>query len=62
MKTYLECIPCFMQQAYQAAKFATHNEKKIKQVLDSTGEMIKSISLNTTPPETGNLIYKNLVS
>jgi len=60
MKTYLECIPCFMQQAYQAAKFATHNEKKIKQVLDSTGEMIKSISLNATPPETGNLIYKNI--
>ena len=60
MKTYLECIPCFMQQAYRAAKFATHDEEKIKQVLDSTGEMIKSISLNATPPETGNHIYKNV--
>lgn len=60
MKTYLECIPCFMQQAYRAAKFATHDEEKIKQVLDSTGEMIKSISLNVTPPETGNHIYKNI--
>jgi len=60
MKTYLECIPCFMQQAYRAAKFATRDEEKIKQVLDSTGEMIKSISLNATPPETGNHIYKNV--
>ncbi|MDY6800284.1 MAG: ARMT1-like domain-containing protein [Bacteroidota bacterium] len=60
MKTYLECIPCFMQQAYRAAKFATHDEKKIKQVLNSTGEMIKSISLNATPPETGNHIYKKI--
>ncbi|MFP4023670.1 MAG: damage-control phosphatase ARMT1 family protein [Thiohalospira sp.] len=60
MKTYLECIPCFMQQAYRAAKFATHDEEIIKQVLDSTGEMIKTISLNATPPETGNFIYKNI--
>lgn len=60
MKTYLECIPCFMQQAYRTAKIATTDEKKIKQVLDSTGEMIKTISMEDTPPETGNHIYQKI--
>lgn len=60
MKTYLECIPCFMQQAYRTAKIATTDEQKIKHVLDSAGEMIKSISMNDTPPETGNHIYQKI--
>lgn len=60
MKTYLECIPCFMQQAYRTARVATNDEEKIKQVLDSAGEMIKTISMEDTPPETGNHIYKNI--
>ncbi len=60
MKTYLECIPCFMQQAYRTAKIATTDEKKIKQVLDSAGEMIKIISMEDTPPETGNHIYQKI--
>jgi uncharacterized protein with ATP-grasp and redox domains len=49
-----------MQQAYRAAKFATRDEQKIKQVLDSTGELIRSISLEDTPPETGNHIYQKV--
>jgi len=30
MKTYLDCIPCFMQQAFRAGQIATSDEKKIK--------------------------------
>lgn len=60
MKTYLECIPCFMKQAYRTAKIATNDDKKVKEVLDSVGEMIKSISMENTPPETGNYIYKKI--
>ncbi|MCK5171357.1 MAG: DUF89 family protein, partial [Bacteroidales bacterium] len=60
MKTYLECIPCFMQQAYRAARIATSDEKKIKEVLNIVGEMIKSIPMENTPPETGNIIYQKI--
>ena len=60
MRTYLECIPCFMQQAYRTATIATNDEEKIKEVLNSIGEMIKSISMENTPPETGNLVYKKV--
>ena len=60
MKTYLECIPCFMAQAYRAAKIATNDDAKIKSALDSVGDMIKTISMDSTPPETGNFIYQKI--
>ena len=58
MRTYLECIPCFMQQALRAARMVTDDEKVIKQILDKTGDMVKSISMHTTPPETGMTVYQ----
>ena len=60
MKTYLECIPCFMQQAFRGASIATDDEKKIKEVLNVVGEMIRSIPLENTPPEIGNVIYQKI--
>lgn len=57
MKTYLDCIPCFMQQALRAGRIATSDEKKIKEILDKTGEMIKTVSMYNTPAETGMTIY-----
>ena len=58
MKIYLDCIPCFMQQALRAGRMATSDEKKIKQILDETGEMVKSISMQTTPAEIGMMVYR----
>jgi uncharacterized protein with ATP-grasp and redox domains len=49
-----------MHQAYRTAKIATNDDQKIKEVLDSVGEMIKTISMESTPPETGNYIYKKI--
>jgi len=49
-----------MQQAYRAAKIATDDYEKIKEVLNYVGEMISSISLENTPPDTGNIIYKKI--
>ena len=57
MKTYLDCIPCFMQQALRAGRIATSNEKEIKEILDKTGDMIKTVSMYNTPAETGKAIY-----
>jgi len=57
MKTYLDCIPCFINQALRAARIATTDEKKIKRVLDEIGSMIKSIPIQSTPPESGRLVY-----
>jgi damage-control phosphatase, subfamily I len=58
MKIYLDCIPCFMQQALRAGRMATSDEKKIKQILDKTGELVKTISLHATPAEIGIMVYR----
>jgi uncharacterized protein with ATP-grasp and redox domains len=58
MKTYLDCIPCFMQQALRAGRIATGDERKIKQILDKTGEMVKSVSMQNTPAEIGMSVYR----
>jgi len=60
MKTYLECIPCFVNQAFKTASVATNDQDKVKAVLDSVGDMIKSIPMENTPPETGNHIYQKI--
>jgi damage-control phosphatase, subfamily I len=58
MKTYLDCIPCFFGQALRAGRIATNDEKLVKHLLDELGVMLKSISLDSTPPETVRLIYR----
>jgi len=60
MKTYLECIPCIMQQAFRTACIATKDEIKIKEVLNVVGEMIRDVSLENTPPEIGRLVYQQI--
>ena len=60
MKTYLDCLPCFLSQALRAARIATDDEEKIKQVLDAVGMMLKDIPLESTPPESGRLIYRKV--
>ncbi|MBW2610895.1 MAG: DUF89 family protein [Deltaproteobacteria bacterium] len=60
MRTYLDCLPCFLNQALRAARIATTDEKKIKKVLDEVGMMLKDIPLNSTPPESGRLIYRKV--
>ena len=60
MKTYLDCFPCFLNQALRAARIATDDEKKVKEVLDEVGMMLKNIPLESSPPETGRLIYRKV--
>lgn len=60
MKTYLDCIPCFLRQALNAGRTATTDEKVIKTLLSEVGCMIRDIPLNATPPETADMIYRKI--
>lgn len=60
MKTNLDCIPCFMDQALRAGRMATDDEKKIKKLLEKFGSSIETISLDTTPPQIGDMLYKEI--
>ena len=60
MKTYLDCFPCLLNQALRAARIATDDPVKIKAVLDAVALMLPGISLESTPPEIGRLIYRTV--
>jgi len=60
MRTYRDCLPCFLDQALRAGRMATDDETKIKRLLDEVGAMLRDIPLESTPPETGRLIYKKV--
>ena len=60
MKTYLDCIPCMMEQALQTGRIATSDESKIKELLDVVGDRIKDLPLENTPPETATFIYQKI--
>jgi len=60
MKTYLDCFPCFVEQAVRAARLVTDDEALIKEIIDEVGAHFKDISLSSTPPETGEFVYRRI--
>lgn len=60
MKSYLDCIPCFFNQALRIGRMATDDEAKIKALLDDLGTMLRDIPLEYTPPETARLIQRKI--
>lgn len=57
MKTYLDCIPCFLKQALNAARASTTDEHKVKVVLNRVAGLVPYIGLDQPPPETARTIY-----
>jgi len=60
MKTFLECLPCMMQQALRAGRMATDDDNKVKKILDEVGALIKDIPMYSTPAESGALVYQRI--
>jgi damage-control phosphatase, subfamily I len=60
MRTYLDCVPCFLSQALRAARAATDDEVLIKRVLADVGRMLADLPLESTPPESGRAIYRKV--
>ena len=58
MRTFLECIPCFLSQALKAAKLVTQDnathENVLRAVLVEAGRM----DLSITPPAMGQIIHR----
>lgn len=60
MKTYLDCLPCMMNQALHTARIATNDYAKIKLVLDEVGAIIKDIPMHHTPVQSGAIVYRKI--
>ncbi|MFW6161208.1 MAG: damage-control phosphatase ARMT1 family protein [Planctomycetota bacterium] len=58
MRTFLDCIPCFVRQALDATRFVTDDvrvhERVLREVLAAASEM----DLTMTPPEMGLRIHR----
>ena len=58
MKTYLDCIPCFFRQALAAARISSEDETVQRRVLNAVALMLPDLSLNATPPEIAQQVYR----
>jgi uncharacterized protein with ATP-grasp and redox domains len=60
MNTYLDCIPCFLRQALEAARNATEDAGIHEQVLRDTLRMVGGLDLDRTPPFVGQAIHRRV--
>jgi len=58
MKTYLECIPCFIKQSLEAARMTTDDEKIHERVLKDVMKHLETISFSDSPPELSREVHK----
>ncbi|MFO8173490.1 MAG: ARMT1-like domain-containing protein, partial [Longimicrobiales bacterium] len=58
MKHYLECYPCFIRQALEAARMATPDEAVHRQVLVEVARMMAELPAEATPVEMGLAIHR----
>jgi hypothetical protein len=58
MRTYLDCYPCFVRQALDAARLAGAAEEQQYLVLHRSLELLREIELSSTPPETGARLHR----
>jgi len=58
MRTYLECIPCFIKQSLEAACMATDDEKIQTEVLKKVMKHLQNISFTNSPPELSRDVHQ----
>jgi hypothetical protein len=58
MKTNLDCIPCFMQQALAAARMATDDEAVHEEVLRHVAERVSRMDMGLSPPVMAQMIHR----
>ena len=60
MKTYLDCIPCFLRQSLDAARNVTDDRQLHEQILRDVLRMAAELDLERPPPFMGQLIHRRL--
>ena len=61
MKTYLECIPCFLNQALKAMGLCNEDDKVKENVLKEIIIKLADIDLNKKPTEFGKIAYDTIL-
>jgi len=58
MKTYLDCFPCILKQALQAARMATDDSSKQKNILSKVMKLLIDTPHDITPPELSQKVHR----
>ena len=58
MKTYLDCYPCFLRQALNAARLAGADARRQKAVLDRVLDALREVGFSSTPPEIADQVHR----
>jgi uncharacterized protein with ATP-grasp and redox domains len=58
VKTYLDCYPCFIRQALDAARYCDVDERLQKEILDRVLVLLARVNPASTPPEIGNQVHR----
>ena len=60
MRTYLDCIPCFLRQGLDAARIASKDTRLHEQTMRDLLRLTAELDLNRSPPEVGQIIHRKL--
>lgn len=60
MKSHLDCIPCFVRQALDAARMATDDPASHEQILREVLRLTSEMDLSNCPPAAGQRIHRRL--
>ncbi|RLG19749.1 hypothetical protein DRN67_01905 [Candidatus Micrarchaeota archaeon] len=60
MKTHLECLPCFLNQALKAMEAAGENKERQEKVLKKIMGELKDADLNKNPTEFARMVYDTI--
>jgi uncharacterized protein with ATP-grasp and redox domains len=58
MKIFLDCIPCFVRQALDAARLATESKQIHEQVVREVLVLAKNLDMSQSPPVMGQKIHR----
>ncbi len=58
MKTYLDCIPCFLRQAMEAGRMAADDERTVARIMRQVLCETADFPLDLTPPHMGQRIHR----
>jgi uncharacterized protein with ATP-grasp and redox domains len=58
MKTYLDCFPCMLRQALEAARMAGADVEQQRAVLNRVMELLAVVPVDNTPAETGYHVHR----
>ncbi|MCK4306309.1 MAG: DUF89 family protein [Candidatus Eisenbacteria sp.] len=58
MKIYLDCYPCFLRQALQAARLSGADEEQQRLIVERVLDDLRKSGPGSTPPEMGDRIHR----